>query len=330
MTLRSRFDARLVHLLWLLPLTIPIGFRGYLLRLTIVATFGILVASSLNILYGYTGLASLGHAAFYGIGAYTSAILAAEQGIPMLGSIILATLFVGVLSLLIGMPLLRTRGLYFSIVTLAFNVVVYQVMAGWEEVTNGTLGYLQIPMITNPQIEVFIGLYLFLLAVLVFTRELLRSYVGKALLAIREDEELAAEMGINVFAYKTGAFVVSAMLAGAVGALFAHYNAFLAPSYFTIFESFNYFVIVTVGGAGTILGPVVGGALLTLLPELLRITPELRLLAYGATLILIIMLLPNGIVGTLRARMGDRVPSVSETVTVLRDSTTTDDREDNP
>lgn len=330
MTFLDRLEARPRHFLWVLPLALPFVIDGYFLRLTIVATFGIIVATTLNILYGYTGLASLGHAAFYGVGAYTSAILVAERGIPVLGSIVIATVAVGVLSLLVGIPLLRTSGLYFSIITLAFNVVVYQIIANWDTVTAGTIGYRSIPTFANSEGQIFMMIYVFLLALLVFKRELLRSYVGKALLAIREDEELAAELGINVFAYKTGAFVVSSMLAGTTGALFAHYNGFLAPNYFTIFESFNYFVIVTVGGAGTILGPVVGGALLTLLPEALRIAPEIRLLAYGLTLILIIMLMPDGIVGTIRNRTASPLSKLyTGVVGVVSSEPTPSDGEDN-
>jgi branched-chain amino acid transport system permease protein len=326
----ERITLKQRHLLWLLPLVLPFLLDGYLLRLTIVTTFGIIVATTLNIIYGYVGLASLGHAAFYGIGAYTSAILVAERGVPVVGSIVIATVVVGIISLLVGIPLLRTSGLYFSIVTLAFNVVVYQIMANWNDVTQGTLGYRNIPTFANTGGEIFIMIYLFLLAILIFKRELLRSYVGKALLAIREDEELATELGVNVFAYKTGAFVVSSMLAGTAGAMFAHYNGFLAPNYFTIFESFNYFVLVTVGGAGTILGPVVGGALLTLLPEALRIAPEIRLLAYGLMLIVIIIVMPDGIVGAIRNRTSSPVSTLRSGVAgVFSTESAMNDREDN-
>jgi len=288
--------------LWLVPLAVPFVLSDYLLRLAILSTFVVILAVSLDILFGYTGQASLAHAAFYGAGAYLSALLVAGFEIPVLAAIITATVIVGVVSLFVSWPVLRASGLYFSIITLAFSVVVFEVLNSWREVTGGPIGLRGVPELLSTDGEMFLLIYVVLLAVLIFKRTLIASYIGKAFLAIREDEELAAEMGIRTHRYKTLSFVLASTIAGLAGALFAHYSGFLAPSIFTTFRSFELFVVVVVGGAGTFLGPIVGGVVLTLLPELLREVEEFRQLIYGLLLILIIMFFPEGIVGTIKAQ----------------------------
>jgi branched-chain amino acid transport system permease protein len=295
-------DRRWLLLFWVLPVAVPFLVEGYLLRLAILSTFVVVLAVSLDVLYGYTGQASLAHAAFYGTGAYLSALLVTNYQVPVVAGIVAATLLVALVSLLVGWPVLRASGLYFSIITLAFSVVVFQVLNSWTEVTGGPIGYRDIPTLLPTDGQMFLAVYLLLLCVLLFKRALVRSYVGKAFLAIREDEELAAELGVRTHRYKTLSFVISSTIAGLTGALFAHYSGFLAPSMFTTFRSFELFVVVTVGGAGTFVGPLVGGVLLTLLPELLREVQEFRQLVYGLLLIVIIMFFPDGIVGTIYAR----------------------------
>lgn len=298
----SVLDRRWWLILWLVPLAVPFVLSDYLLRLALLSTFVVVLAVSLDILFGYTGQASLAHAAFYGTGAYLSALLVAGFDIPVLAGVFTATAVVGVVSLLVGWPVLRASGLYFSIITLAFSVVVFEVLNSWREVTGGPIGLRGVPELLSTDGEMFLLIYVVLLAVLVLKRALITSYIGKAFLAIREDEELAAEMGIRTHRYKTLSFVLSSTIAGLTGALFAHYSGFLAPSMFTTFRSFELFVVVVVGGAGTFIGPIVGGVLLTLLPELLREVEEFRQLVYGFLLILIIMFFPEGIVGTIKAR----------------------------
>jgi len=288
--------------LWLAPLAVPFFAGEYLLRLAIISTFVVVLAVSLDVLYGYTGQASLAHAAFYGTGAYLSALLTTEYGVPIVAAIVAATVVVAVISLLVGWPVLRASGLYFSIITLAFSVVVYQVLNSWTEVTGGPIGLRSIPNLLATDGRMFLLVYLLLLCVVLFKRALVRSYVGKAFLAIREDEELAAELGVRTHRYKTLSFAIASTIAGLAGAMFAHYSGFLAPSMFTTFRSFELFVVVTVGGAGTFAGPIVGGVLLTLLPELLREVQEFRQLVYGLLLVVIIMFFPDGITGTIYAR----------------------------
>lgn len=299
-------DRRWWLVLWVVPLVAPFVLSGYLLRVATVSTFVVVLAVSLDILYGYTGQASLAHAAFYGAGAYLSAILVTNYHVPVVAGILVATAVVALISLLVGWPVLRASGLYFSIITLAFAVVVYQVLNNWTDVTGGPIGFRGVPTLLATDGQMFLLIYVVLLCVLVFKRALIASYVGKAFLAIREDEELAAELGVRTHRFKTLAFVLASTIAGLAGALFAHYSGFLAPSMFTTFRSFELFVVVTVGGAGTFTGPVVGGALLTMLPEALREVQEFRQIAYGLLLIVIIMFFPNGIVGTIYARGWNR------------------------
>lgn len=324
-------DRRWLLVLWLIPLAVPFVFSDYLLRLAILSTFVVVLAVSLNILFGYTGQASLAHAAFYGAGAYLSALLVAGYDIPVVAGIIIATIAIGAVSFLVGWPVLRASGLYFSIITLAFSVVVFEVLNSWREVTGGPIGFRGVPELLSTDGEMFLLIYVVLLAVLVFKRALVASYIGKAFLAIREDEELAAEMGIRTHRYKTLSFVLASTIAGLAGALFAHYSGFLAPSMFTTFRSFELFVVVVVGGAGTFLGPIVGGVLLTLLPELLREVNEFRQLVYGLLLILIIMFFPEGVVGTIKSqgwvrRVRRRLPGTG--VTAVSDEPPDDPTED--
>lgn len=299
-------DRRWWLVLWFVPLVAPFVLSDYLLRLAIISTFVVVLAVSLDILYGYTGQASLAHAAFYGTGAYLSALLVTTYDLPVVAGIVAATAVVAVVSLLVGWPVLRASGLYFSIITLAFSVVVFQVLNSWTEVTGGPIGLRSVPELLGTDGQMFLLIYVVLLGVLLFKRALIASYVGKAFLAIREDEVLAAEMGVRTHRYKTLSFVLASTIAGLAGALFAHYSGFLAPSMFTTFRSFELFVVVTVGGAGTFAGPLVGGVLLTLLPEALREVQEFRQLVYGLLLIVIIMFFPEGIVGTIKVRGWDR------------------------
>lgn len=289
------------HILaWLAPIGIPFIVEGFLLRIFTLSLIAISVAVSLNILYGYTGLGSFGHAAFFGIGAYCSAILVTEQGIPVIISIVLTSVLVGLIGLTISIPVLRTRGLYFSIITLAFNIVTFQIFANWRDVTGGRIGYDSIPTFAYSNKQIFILFYAGVLLQLLFTWKLVGSDIGRVMKSIRDDEKLASEVGINVLQYKILALVVSATLTGTAGAVFAHYNGFLSPNQFTFFESFEYYVMVTIGGSGTLLGPVIGAVLVTVAPEVLRITPEARLLIYGVVLLVVIYSFPNGIIYIIR------------------------------
>jgi len=230
---------------------------------------------SLMTLVGYTGLVSLGHAAFLGIGAYAHAYFL-EHGVPWIGSVALAGAITTVCGFVVGLPALRMSGIYLSIATLAFSVIIQEVFSRWESVTHGFKGMPVAP----PDIfgisfadarEFYYLCLLFLVAALWGTRNLLRSPTGRAWIAIRDSEVAAQSMGVNLAIYKSMAFAYSAGLMGLAGALFAHKIAYLAPDIFTILLSIQLLLLVIVGGLGSLHGAVLGAIFVALLPPIIAI-----------------------------------------------------------
>jgi branched-chain amino acid transport system permease protein len=230
---------------------------------------------SLMTLVGYTGLVSLGHAAFLGIGAYAHAYFLAH-GVPWIGSVALAATITTVCGLVVGLPALRMSGIYLSIATLAFSVIIQEVFSRWESVTHGFAGMPVAPPVifgvSFADAREFYFLCLFFLVVALWaTRNLLRSPTGRAWIAIRDSEVAAQSMGVNLALYKSMAFAYSAGLMGVAGALFAHKIAYLAPDIFTILLSIQFLLLVIVGGLGSLHGAVLGAIFVALLPPLIAI-----------------------------------------------------------
>jgi branched-chain amino acid transport system permease protein len=230
---------------------------------------------SLMTLVGYTGLVSLGHAAFLGIGAYAHAYFI-EHGVPWVGSVALAVIITTVCGIVVGLPALRMTGIYLTIATLAFSIIIAEVFSRWESVTHGFAGK------AVPKAEVF-GIsfaderayyylcLIFLVLVLWLTRNLLRSPTGRAWIAMRDSEIAAQSMGVHLAIYKSMAFAYSAALMGLAGALFAHKIGFLAPDIFTILLSIQLLLLVIVGGLGSLHGAVFGAFFISLLPPVIAI-----------------------------------------------------------
>jgi branched-chain amino acid transport system permease protein len=274
----------------------------YLLHIAILSGFFIILAVSLNLIVGYCGQVSLGHAAFYGLGAYTSALLTIHWHLPFLLALLVAALVAGVFGLGLGIPTLRLKDDYLAIVTLGFGVIIDIVLLNLE-ITGGPDGLSRIPI---PEL---LGLnfrqkgwYLLLVACFVgftlwFIYRLVNSRHGRALKAIRDHEITARVMGINTAAYKIAMFTLSAALAGLAGSLYAHYITFINPESFGLHTSILILTMVVLGGMGSILGSVVGACTLTVLPELLRRFADYQDLAYGALLIVLLIWRPQGLLG---------------------------------
>jgi len=275
---------------------------AYLLHLAILAGIYILLALSLNLIVGYAGQVSLGHAAFYGIGAYASALAALNWHFPFPLAALSAMLATGACGLALGLPTLRLKEDYLAIVTLGFGVIVDLVFLNLA-ITGGPDGLVGIPA------PLFLGLsfrapalYLLLVAAAVilalgFTYRLVNSYHGRALRAIRDHETTAQVMGINTSAYKIVIFTLAAAMAGLAGSLYAHYITFINPESFGLHTSILILCMVVLGGMGSMAGAVVGAVILTVLPELLRQTHALQDLIYGALLVGLLIWRPEGLLG---------------------------------
>jgi branched-chain amino acid transport system permease protein len=285
----------------------------YLIHILIlIGIYGIL-GLSLNLIVGYAGLLSITQAAFYGIGAYVTAILLTTVGMNFFLSVIIGMIITGVLSLLIGYVLSKFNHDYYALGSFGFNVIIYSVLLNWQDLTRGPLG---IPGITRPSLfgYTFSDNFSFLILVIVFgllvygaCAYVTNSSFGRVLKAIREDEQAIKVFGYHTLWYKLAVFVIGAMMASIAGALFASYITFIDPSTFTLNESIFLLAIVILGGLANNKGAVLGAVVLILLPEILRfvgfpsdIAAQMRQVTYGLILILLMLYRPQGMIGEYR------------------------------
>lgn len=282
----------------------------YMLHLAILTGIYVILALSLNLIIGYTGLLSIAHAAFFGVGAYVAALMALNLHSPFLLNVVCAIILGGLLGALVGIPSLRIRGDYFVIATFASQVIVFSILNNWVSLTSGPMGLPGIPQPTIFGLRIsshlgFLVLVGSLCAIALWImRRVVYSPFGRVLKAIREDEVFAQSAGKNVAAYKILAFVIGSSMASVAGVLYAHYISFIDPTSFTVMESIFIISIVIIGGAGSLWGPVVGATVLVLLPELLRfiglpssVAANVRQILYGGLLVVFMMWRPQGLLG---------------------------------
>ncbi|MDR5708830.1 MAG: branched-chain amino acid ABC transporter permease [Armatimonadota bacterium] len=286
----------LLGVLAALPLFAP---RYVIYVATLVGVHGI-VAVGLNLLMGYAGQVSLGHAGFVAIGAYAHGLFLTRLGWGFGPALVAAAGLSGLAGSLLGLPALRLAGPYLAVATLGFGLAVHQVLVNWEALSGGRSG------LFFPEVSVLGGslrdervLYWVVLTVAVFlvlgAYRLVRSYIGRAFVAIRDSEISASTVGIHLTAYKTLAFGISALYAGAAGALLGHLMGFLEPQLFTLFESIYFLAMVVVGGLGSVSGSLLGAVLLTLLPQALSGLGEALNVVYGLILLLVLRFDPGGL-----------------------------------
>ncbi|WP_207715674.1 branched-chain amino acid ABC transporter permease [Lacrimispora defluvii] len=275
-------------------------FLTVIVKMAIYAMFGL----GLNILTGYTGLVSLGHAGFVAIGAYTASLCAVRLGLNFFPSMLLGMVVAGLVGILLGLPTLRLTGTYLSIVTLGFGEIIKMIAMNWSPVTNGTLGVKNIPKPAVFGMKLTIanyGLYYLVIIILavctVFCLVLVKSKTGRALQAIKGDELASVMMGINVTYYKILAFVLSACICAAAGALYATLIGYVDPNTFNFDVSTLILSIVILGGMGTIRGMFLGAAILIALPEVSRFLMVYRFVLYGVILVVMMRFRPQGILG---------------------------------
>jgi branched-chain amino acid transport system permease protein len=285
----------------------------YLLHILILIGIYLIAAASLNFVAGYTGLLSVAHAAFYGVGAYLVALMALKLGAPFWLSLPCALAIAAMLAAVVAIPALRVHDDYFVIATFCLQVIATSVMNNWIDVTGGPLG---LPGIPHPTLfGVSLGahwqmvLLVWAIAGLSFwlLHRLVSAPFGRVLRAIREDEVFTRSLGKNVVKYKVLAFVIGAAFAAASGSLYAVYMTYIDPTSFTVHESIFMLAIVIVGGAGSLWGSVVGAAVLVALPELLRfvgmpsaIAANVRQILYGGLLVGMMLWRPQGLLGKYR------------------------------
>jgi branched-chain amino acid transport system permease protein len=274
----------------------------YILHLIILIGLYTMLAQSLNLSVGYTGLISLSQAGFYGIGAYTSAILSVQFGLPFWLNLPIGMLLCFAISYIVSLIALRTVDDYFIICTLGIQVIIFSLMNNWMQVTNGPLGIPGIPTISFFSYDLsskisFLILSLLLMALVWYLlHNLSSSGFGQSLKAISEDEIYTQSIGKNVDQLKTTSFTISAVLASIPGALYAHYISYIDPTSFTVSESIFILSIVIIGGMGNLKGSFYASVFMILLPEILRfvglptnIAANMRQIIYGAILVLVMM-----------------------------------------
>ena len=282
----------------------------YIIHLLILISIWAILGISLNLVVGYTGLLSVTHAAFFGIGAYATAILLTVLGWNFWISILVGMVVSGVVALAIGFVLSKFRDDYYALASFGFNIIVFSIFLNWESLTRGPLG---IPGIKRPELfgfaftenTAYLALSVVILVlVYLFTRFLVQSSFGRVLKAIREDENALQVFGYRTLRYKLAIFVIAAMIAAVAGSLFASYITFIDPSSFVLMESIFMLSMIIMGGLASLPGSVLGATVLILLPEILRfvglpsdIAAQMRQAIFGLLLILLMLYRPQGIIG---------------------------------
>ncbi|WP_312422486.1 branched-chain amino acid ABC transporter permease [Anaerospora hongkongensis] len=293
----------------LLPLVIT---DDYVLRILIMSGIFVMLTLSLNLVTGFTGQFCLGWAAFYGIGAYTSALLTMKAGLSFWLAMPLGGFMAALFGLLLGLPTMRLKEIYLAITTLGFGEIIRLIMLNWTNLTRGSMGLpgIPAPSILSYEFSSNQAYYYFILALVLITvaamRRLIDSRTGRALIAIREDELAAKSMGIDVTAYKMLAFAVGAFFAGLAGSFYAHYTSFIDPHTFSFTESIAILAMAVLGGLGSINGSILGAVILTVVPELLRGIAEYRLIVFGLIMMAVMLLRPQGIFGKARENSTSR------------------------
>jgi branched-chain amino acid transport system permease protein len=264
-----------ISLFLILLATLPLWGNPYVIYLINLSCIAVVAALGLNLLIGYTGQISLGHAAFIAIGAYTTAILSTKVGLPFWACLLASGGVTAIVGFGLGFPCLRLKGLYLAMATMAFGVVVDFVVITWDKLTEGVRG-ISVAKVTvfgfplNSDNRIYYFLLVCAILSILAIKNLVRTRVGRAFIAIR-DRDIAAEvMGVNITAYKVMAFTISSFFAGVAGSMYSYTMGYIHPEHFTLLLSIQYLAMIIVGGLGTILGSIFGAVFIILVPELIK------------------------------------------------------------
>ncbi len=302
--------AKDLYIIFIIALVIGVfpwltGRNEYFISLLVFMGINGVITLGLSLLMGYAGQISLGHAAFFGLGAYSSGILTVQYSLPPLAGFVFGILLSATVAYLVGKPTLRLKGHYMAVATLGFGEIVFILFNELSFLTGGPSGLSGIPalVVGTLPIEGMDYLYLvwgLLLLLLLFSLNLINSRVGRALRAVHGSELAAGAMGVDASRYKVQVFVLSAVYASMGGSLYAHFISFISPSSFSLMFSILLLMMVVVGGTDTIWGAILGAAILTLLPEYLRGLEDFEVLAYGAILMAVLLFMPKGVLEGLQ------------------------------
>ena len=309
------------------PLVAPNDYYIYVMALAFISA---IAAVGLNLILGYTGQLNLAHAGFMAIGAYTVGLLTVDHGVPYWIAFFLAGVFAAALGFVAGIICLRLRADYFAIFTLCVGLIIWLVIEKWDSLTHGVVGVIGIPApspIGPIRFDTPIANYYLVLAVLVLSLWLMdrivRSLLGRAFVAIRNGEQLAEALGVPLMRTKVTAFVISTAYAGYAGALLAGFVRFIGPQVASEANAFDMIAFILVGGLGTLSGPVIGALILTWAIQSLQFLQDFRLIVFGPLLILLVMFMPRGIVGTILARRARRAGAAAKAAQTAATSTAT-------
>jgi branched-chain amino acid transport system permease protein len=277
-----------------------VGGNEYYISILIFLGINGIITMGLSLLMGYTGQISLGHAGFFGLGAYSSGILTTQYSIHPLAAFLAGIFLSAIIAFLVGKPTLRLKGHYMAVATLGFGEILFIVFNELSPLTGGPSGLSGIPTLTfmGYSLEGARYLYIvwgFVILLLLFSLNVINSRVGRALRAVHGSEIAANAMGVDASRYKVQVFVLSAVYASIAGSLYAHFVTFISPSSFSLMFSILLLMMVVVGGAETIWGALLGAMVLTLLPEYLRGLEDFEVLAYGGILMVVLLFMPQGI-----------------------------------
>jgi branched-chain amino acid transport system permease protein len=287
--------------------------NDYLIYVMALAFISAIAAIGLNLILGYTGQLNLAHAGFMAIGAYTLGLLTVDYGVPFWIAFFFAPIAAAALGLPAGIVSLRLKHDYFAIFTLCVGLIIWLGIEKWDRLTHGVVGVIGIPApspIGPIRFETATAQYYLVLFWLVVStwimHRIVRSLLGRAFLAIRGSEDLAEALGVPLMRTKVTAFVISTAYAGLAGALYAGFVRFIGPNLASEANAFDMIAYILVGGLGTLSGPLIGALILTWATQSLQFLQDYRLIVFGPMLILLVMYMPNGIIGTLEARRARR------------------------
>ncbi len=307
MALRKSILIPALIFLLLLPWIFQGTYSRHILVMSLIYTFS---AMGLNVIFGFAGQAAFGQPAFFALGAYISSLLALKLGLPfslcLLGTMVISAGF----GFIVGYPCLQLRGIYFGITTMAFAQILYYIVSNWVDLTRGPMGLVGIPAasfrlgdllqveFTN-ELKYYYLVLTFSLLTLFFLARFMETRLGRAFVAIRENQELSSSIGIHPFWVKMIAFMLACMITSMGGSFYAHFVKFVSPIEFQWYYLGLTFIMVITGGIGTIVGPFIGGAIFTVIPEVFRAFETYRNILVGSVLIIIVIFFPEGIMGKI-------------------------------